>query len=284
MAATRFTVLTASVLVLAGCVPQQKYDALLGSYRSQEQQLLATQSELDTLRANESRLRSQLSQAAGDLESMQALRDGKGADLDDLIGKYEALLAQVGDLGTGPLPEAVNEALESLVAQYPDILSYDARRGMLRFSSDFTFDSGSASLKSGAADLLVKLASVINAPEVNSYEVVVVGHTDNVPIRKAATAAQHPTNLHLSAHRAISVRDALVRDGVAANRFEVAGYGEYRPVVANGPRGALENRRVEIFLTPRLVPLQDVDASEPSTGRPTGATTSTTTTDDEPTK
>jgi hypothetical protein len=46
------------------------------------------------------------------------------------------------------------------------------------------------------------------------------------------------------------VRDLLVSDGVAANRVEVAGWGEYRPIVENGPRGAAQNRRVEVFIRP----------------------------------
>jgi hypothetical protein len=60
--------------------------------------------------------------------------------------------------------------------------------------------------------------------------------------------------VHLSVHRAIAVRDALVGDGVAPARFSVMGYGEYRPVAANGRNGSPENRRVEVFLTPMLVP------------------------------
>ena len=77
-----------------------------------------------------------------------------------------------------------------------------------------------------------------------------VGHTDNMPISKPDTRAKHPTNMHLSTHRAISVRDALVADGITANRVQVAGYGEFRPVAENGTRGSATNRRVEIFLTP----------------------------------
>ncbi len=283
MAATRNVLVTSSTLglFLWGCVPQEKYDSLLTSYRSQEQQLISTQGELDTIRTNESRLRSQLAQAAADLESAHSLRSGQGADLDKLLADYEAMLTQIANLEGGPLPESVNEALSALAAQYPDVMTFDAKRGMLRFSSDFTFDLGSANLKPGTAAVLGKVAGILNSPEATNFEVVVVGHTDNVPIRRSSTAAQHPTNLHLSAHRAITVRDALVHDGVAGNRFEVAGYGEYRPVVANGARGAEQNRRVEVFLTPLLIPLADVKPAPSPSASPAPAAA---TTDDEPTK
>ena len=47
------------LVVLPGCV-QQQCDDLLTSYRAQEQQLLNLQSELESCRANENSLRSQL--------------------------------------------------------------------------------------------------------------------------------------------------------------------------------------------------------------------------------
>ena len=102
-------------------------------------------------------------------------------------------------------------------------------------------------------------------------EVRVVGHTDNVPIRRSSTAAQHPTNIHLSAHRSISVRDALVGDGIDANRFMVAGYGEFRPIAANGARGSEMNRRVELFLVP--MPTVEAVTTRSNTSAPSPAKT-----------
>ena len=253
MAWKRFTVLAIVSSVLAACVPQQKYDDLLTAYRGQEQQLLSMQSDLQTARANEERLRAQLAAAAGDLEQLAAIRNGAKGDIDKLLADYERLLKQVGNLNMGPLPAELNTALVNLAAQYPDVLTFDQRSGMLRFSSDFTFASGSAALNANAQTLVQKLASILNTPIAQPFEVKVVGHTDNQPIKRVAS--QHPSNMHLSAHRAISVRDALVGDGVAANRMQVAGYGEFRPIVPNGANGAAQNRRVEIFLAPLTVPL-----------------------------
>ncbi|MDA1008706.1 MAG: OmpA family protein, partial [Planctomycetota bacterium] len=248
----RFTVLAIApaLLFASACVPQEKYDELRNAYRSQEQQLLGVQGDLDSTRANESRLRTQLAQAAADLERLQSLRAGQGADVEGLLKDYEALLARVSSLDMGALSPDVDSALAALAAQYPDILQYDSKRGMIRFASDFTFDSGSATLKPEASALLKKLAPVLNSAAAANLEIVVVGHTDNVPIKRSATRQAHPTNVYLSAHRAIGVRDGLVSDGIAPVRIEVAGYGEYRPIVANGPKGTAANRRVELFLGP----------------------------------
>ncbi len=253
MAWKRITFIALIPVLFAACVPQQKYDDLLTAYRGQEQTLLATQSDLQTARTNEERLRAQMAAAAADLEALAGMRNGAKGDIDKLLADYERLLKQVGEMGVGPLPAELNRALADLAAQYPDVLTFDARTGMLRFSSDFTFDSGSVAIKPAAKTLVDKLAGILNQPVAQQFEVKVVGHTDNVPIRRVA--AQHPTNMYLSAHRAISVRDALVSDGVAANRMQVAGYGEYRPVVANGANGAAANRRVEIFLSPLTIPI-----------------------------
>jgi len=277
--------MVASILALgtlSACVPQEKYNDLELAYRSQQQQLLRTQGDLDTCRANESRLRSQLAQAAGDLASLDALRKGQNVDVDKLLADYEELLKKVGSMSGGPLPDELNKALLALAAMYPDLLQFDERRGMIRFAADFTFDPGSVGLKPSAIAALKALAPILNSSEASPFEVVVVGHTDNVPIRKSA--AQHPTNMHLSAHRAIAVRDALNKDGVAASRFLIAGYGEYRPLVANGPNGAAQNRRVDVYLMPYFVPT--TMAVEPGSAAPTPSAPAAApkVVDDEPTK
>ena len=285
MAWKRITFFVLVPLLFAACVPQQKYDDLLTAYRGQEQTLLATQSDLQTARTNEERLRAQMAAAAADLEALAGMRNGAKGDIDKLLADYERLLKQVGEMGVGPLPAELNKALADLAAQYPDVLTFDARTGMLRFSSDFTFDSGSVAIKPAAKTLVDKLAGILNQSIAQQFEVKVVGHTDNVPIRRVA--AQHPTNMYLSAHRAISVRDALVSDGVAANRMQVAGYGEYRPVVANGANGAAANRRVEIFLSPMTIPVitgGDPTEMPPAASSKNSAPVRAKSNDDDPTK
>lgn len=242
------SVLASSLLALGGCVPQSQYDELMNAHRSKEQQLLQLQGEYDVSRANEDALRRQLAQAAADLAAAQQLAGSDKGTLDELSKKYQDLLAKLE--GMSFLPERVNQLLIALAEQYPDVFEYDAKLGMLRFKSDVTFDLGSAKLTSKAETVIAKFGEILNTADARDLEVQVVGHTDNVPIRKGSTAAQHPTNMHLSAHRSISVRDALVSDGVSANRFLVSGYGEFRPIAANGPRGNAENRRVEVYLRP----------------------------------
>ncbi len=274
--ATLLAVAPLVAFTLSACIPQEKYDELRTAYRSQEQQLIGMQQDLEATRANESRLRTQLAQAAADLERLDSMRAGEGRDVEKLLADYEALLSRVSSLDFGVLSPEVNSALAALAAQFPDILTFNAKLGMLQFASDFTFDLGSVELKPEAKSILKKLAPVLNSGDAGNLEIVVVGHTDNSPIKRAATRQAHPTNVHLSAHRAISVRDALVSDGIMPNRFQVAGYGEFRPAIANGPKGAAGNRRVELFLRPMPVVVEAVVAEVEVAPAPVA--------DDEPTK
>lgn len=259
------------LVILGGCVPQNQYDDLMSAYRSKEQQLLQTQGELDTSRANEQMLRKQLAEAASDLARARELVDGDRGSLDALEKRYQDLLAQVNALS--PLPESVNIAIADFANKYPDLLEYNEKLGMVRFKSDVTFELGSAKVSERAANVLKQFAAILNSGEATGLEVRVVGHTDNVPIRRSSTAAQHPTNVHLSAHRAISVRENLVGNGVGGNRFMVAGYGEFRPVSDNGARGNEKNRRVEVFLVPMPSnALPNTETTAPSTVVQTGAT------------
>lgn len=248
---TTLTLLLATPLLAGGCVQQEKYDSLVMANRSLEEQLIRTEDERDVARQNLDTVRADLNRATNELDGLRGRYGQAESDLNRMSSEYDELLKRVSAWDFGPLPTEMTSALEELAAQYPEMLTFDAKRGMLRFASDFTFGLGSADLSSSAAAGLQKLAGILNSDTARSFEVRVVGHTDNVRIANAATRAKHPTNWHLSAHRAISVGESLTGSGVNPVRLQVAGYGEYRPVVPNPAKGgAAQNRRVEIFLLP----------------------------------
>lgn len=254
--------LFAALLLSAGCVPQDRYDQLLTSNRSLQEQLSATESERDTARGNLETVRRQLGRSTENISELQAENSRLNRELSTLAQDYDSLLRRVSNLEIGPLPVEVESAIQELAASYPDVLTFDARRGLLRFASDFTFDLGSVELKPDAVTTMQQLARILNSDAAQDLEARIVGHTDNVPVRRAETLRHHPTNMHLSVHRAIAVRDRLVSDGVGSVRIQVAGYGPYRPVAPHRTGGTPENRRVEIFLVP--MPPDIVPADEDS--------------------
>jgi chemotaxis protein MotB len=74
-------------------------------------------------------------------------------------------------------------------------------------------------------------------------------------IAKPSTAVKHPTNWHLSAHRAIAVLREMAKNNVTENRMSVRGFSEFRPMAENaaGKKGNAQNRRVEIYIVPKGV-------------------------------
>jgi flagellar motor protein MotB len=236
-------------MVGSGCVQQPRYNGALQAKRVTEQQLVRTEQERDTAQANLGTAQAKLVETQQNLESLEATYNALLADVQQQATTNDRLLQQVAQLQLGPLPPDLASALEDLALAYPDLLSFDAQRGMVGLASDFTFDLGSDVLKADADLTILPLADILNSEVAAAFEVRIVGHTDNVPILRAETRRKHASNLHLSVHRAIAVRNALVDAGVKPVRVEVAGAGEFRPLVPNGPKGAGENRRVEIFLS-----------------------------------
>lgn len=230
-----------------GCVAQSESDRLQTLYRKSQEQVVDLQARLEEANARYAALETAGKQPPPELlariAQLEQERDATRQALADAEARIRGLAAI-----EGPLPAELDQALADLAAANPELMAYDAKRGMIKFRSDLTFDLGSDVVKPGAIKTLGELASVINSPVASAYEARIVGHTDNVPIGNPATRAKHPTNWHLSVHRAISVKDVMEKSGVAPMRLSVAGYGQYRPVVTNGPKGAEANRRVEIFL------------------------------------
>ncbi len=115
-------------------------------------------------------------------------------------------------------------------------------------SDKMLFSSGSSRVTSRAREVLGKVASVINDQmEIN---VMVEGHTDNVPINTSC----NKDNWDLSVRRATSVVRILEKEYfVAPERLTAAGRSEFLPIADNGESsGKSLNRRTEIILTPKL--------------------------------
>ncbi len=251
---TTVVCLSSLTLLSTGCVQQDRYDQLVTTNRTLKEQIVNVQEDRDVANANVATLRGQLTKTKSDNDTLRMRINAMDSEMGDQEIKLGQAMKRITQIPRRPLPFQVEQALEELANAYPELLSFNAEAGMIRFASDLTFDLGSIEIKAAAAATITTLADILNVAEATGLEVQVVGHTDNVPIGKPATLQKHPTNVHLSVHRAISVRSALTAAGIDATRIQVAGYGEFRPITTNGPKGAAENRRVELFLFPMTEP------------------------------
>jgi outer membrane protein OmpA-like peptidoglycan-associated protein len=118
----------------------------------------------------------------------------------------------------------------------------EARGTVITLSGSVIFASGQSALLPAARNKLSEVASALSSGDRNS-KIVVEGHTDSTGSEDA--------NRRLSLDRAAAVRDALVSNGVEADRISVEGFGETRPVADNSSQaGRANNRRVEIVIQP----------------------------------
>ncbi len=120
----------------------------------------------------------------------------------------------------------------------------------LNLPEGILFDSGSADVKKTGEAVLQKVAKELKAI---SYQTIVGGFTDNVPISKRL-AQQFPSNWDLAASRATNVARMLEGSGVPKGRLVVVSFGENQPVAPNDTvEGRAQDRRIEIRLRPVVV-------------------------------
>lgn len=236
---------------LTGCVNQQQYDQLYDANRALEDRNVRLQQDLEAKENQLAILRDRIREGDRTVSTVQERNASLNAELVRLRENYRNLGERLDSASLGVLDPKVDNALRRMAQRHPNIVTYDASRGMIQFASDLTFASGSVDVQPEAIEGLKALADILATSEAGEYDLRIVGHTDNVPIGRPETRQRHPTNRHLSVHRAISVQSELRKLGVEPERVEVAGWGEFRPIVQNPTRGgARENRRVEIYLVP----------------------------------
>lgn len=242
--------LCACVLLTNGC--NSELQDLRIQNNTQQKLIDQLQAELaaNTLRLEQ--LKKQLAAAQqGDSIEIESLQQQIAALEEDLAKKKELIASMQQRLlmGGGALPVELSTLLEDFAKEH-DMVTYDASRGIVKFKSDLLFDKGSDNVAASAIEAVQSLTAILNSEQGKKFDVIVAGHTDDIPIQKPDTRAKHPTNRHLSSHRAIAVLKVMESNNVESKRLSTRGFGEYRPIADNKPdkKGNPQNRRVEIYI------------------------------------
>jgi chemotaxis protein MotB len=244
----------AAMIITSGCVSEQQFKDLKLQNASQERRIKELESQLQTatLELDQAKRQVEALSGKGSIE-MQALQQ-KVAALEDEIAKKKALIEAMQKqlLGATQLPAELSSMLEDW-AKGSDLVSFDAARGIVKFKSDLLFEKGSDEVAPNAMEAVKALCGILNTDQAKEFDIIIAGHTDDLPILKPETKAKHPSNWYLSAHRAISVLDVMTGNGIVSERASIRGFGEYRPIVPNEPdkKGNPQNRRVEIYIIPK---------------------------------
>ena len=116
--------------------------------------------------------------------------------------------------------------------------------------NEVLFAIGSADLKREGQSLLREL---VGALEGVPYQIVVIGHTDNVPIGPGL-AKRYPSNWELAGARASSVVRMMAAEGIPPDQLLAISMGDTRPIAANDTaQGRGHNRRIEVRIRPVVV-------------------------------
>lgn len=134
--------------------------------------------------------------------------------------------------------EKLKESMQSSLVQ----VESSERRIKVVLPEGVLFDSGRADLKEKAKTVL---APIVEELKKLPNDIIVEGHTDNVPIK----SGRYRSNWELSMARAYSVVGYLEEMGMDPKKLAGLGYGENRPVADNmTPEARAKNRRIEISL------------------------------------
>ena len=119
-------------------------------------------------------------------------------------------------------------------------------------SQDILFDSGSAALDKSGTEVLGRVATQLKK---QPHQILVIGHTDDKPIRQTL-AKQYPSNWELAGARAASVVRLFNHSGLPSKRMQAVSVADTDPAASNDTeKGRAKNRRIEIRLRP--IPPED---------------------------
>lgn len=205
--------------------------------------LLRTQEELqakeDALRTLEGSLtmkEEKLKKLTTELE----LREKRVNELEAMISRKDSLVTALK-----------NKVKDALLGFENNGLTIEQKNGKVYVSLDesLLFSSGSYSVGTKGIEVLKKLAKVLEQNQ--EINILVEGHTDNVPLNGKGDVAD---NWDLSVKRATSVVKIITTNSsVNPKRLTAAGRSEYIPLdMTNTADGRKKNRRTEIILSPKL--------------------------------
>jgi len=175
---------------------------------------------------------------------------------DPLLGRVASLdgevLARLDAAPAAPTDETrsalltLRELLADDIAAGRVTIESDSRSAIVRVAGDGLFASGSDRIEPEFRPVVERIAEAITQVP---GQVLVTGHSDNVPI----FSARFPSNWHLSEARARSVVELLAADAAYSERYRYEGRADTEPLADNAtPEGRARNRRVDIaVITPR---------------------------------
>lgn len=228
--------------LLSGNVAENK--KLVGDLQMTQEELQRKQDALKILEGELNAKKKNLDELTADLTASRAELKKR----EEKVNELQTVLARK-DSTVSALKKKVSDAL---LGFENNGLTIQQKNGKVYVSLEerLLFASGSIVVDPKGADAIKKLAKVL---EQNAdINVLIEGHTDNVPYNSAGGAIKD--NWDLSVLRATSIVKIITQNSkMDPTRLAASGRGEFFPIdAANTAEARKKNRRTEIILTPKL--------------------------------
>ncbi len=257
-------ILAVSVLATS-CVSKKKYKEVLAKYEQADKNYKKFRQNYMECKVEKGQLESQISALKSSNSSLQkaldkciSLNQQGSVNISKLLDEIRSSNAYIKmlieenkrkDSLNQVLKEQLTKSIREVNADDED-LDIKVKKGVvfISLSDKMLFKSGSTRINPQADRVLAKIAKILNTHP--DYEILIVGNTDNVPIRTNCIK----DNWDLSALRATAIaRKLQTTFGVDPKRITAGGKGEWDPKAPNDtPEGRSKNRRTEIILMPKL--------------------------------
>ncbi len=235
------------------CVSKKKYDELAAAKEATDQALAETQAKVKNLEEEKAQLEADLAATKEEMNSKMSAMESEMNSMKSQMGQVQEQLNM-----TEKELASLREEIDGIFGAYADSgLKLEEREGNLYVVTDESvrYRSGSTSLNSTEREALDKLAGTLK--ENPNLQLMVVGHTDDVPVKEGAI---YRDNWDLSVARASRVVRYLIGKGASPAQLTIAGRGEEHPIGDNDTtEGRQENRRSVIQPNPQLGGLMKKD-------------------------
>ena len=204
--------------------------------------------ELEAKNIELQRKENELRQLEQELQAKKATleqREKRVQELEAMLQKQDAI------------KELKNKVLNALRGFEGKGITVEEKNGKIYVSMEakLLFASGSTAVDKEGKDAIIQLAKVLQ--EQTDLEIIVEGHTDSDPMKRAS----HPkNNWELSVLRATAVTEIMIKNSsMNPATISASGRSEFHPVDQNDKS---KNRRIEVIISPNLDELFQMLSSE----------------------
>lgn len=258
------------VILFTSCVSKKQFEELNAKYQASEQSLVDCKANLMKCRTEDDASKAkieflneqinlhkanitQLQEALNKCVNMNQQGNTNISKLLDEINSANLYIRQLTEINRKK--DSMNLALSNKIKRSLDNLNdEDVNVKVLKgvvfvsLSDKMLFKSGSYVINDRAGEVLNKLSTILN--DYKDYDILIEGHTDNVPITNACIK----DNWDLSAMRANTIA-RYFQNNMSINpaRITAGARSEYVPKATNDTEeGRSINRRTEVIILPKL--------------------------------